>query len=70
MLGMVIRCAPLREAFNPIAIKDLVSRTVWQGLETHTDLKEVTHLGCPTRLVESKTYLGIARPRYQGTPTS
>jgi hypothetical protein len=70
MPGRVIRRSPHREAFIPYAIEDVVSRIGWQGIEKHTDLKEVTHPGRPTRLAETKIYLSIARPRYQGTRTS
>jgi hypothetical protein len=37
VLGRAIRRAPHREAFIP-DVKSLVSRTVWQGLQKHTDL--------------------------------
>jgi hypothetical protein len=64
MLGRIIIRALLGEAFSPIAIKDVVSRTGWQGLETHTDLKEVTHAERPNRFAELEIYPGIARHRY------
>jgi hypothetical protein len=51
ILGRVIRREHHREAFIP-NIKSWVSRAGWQSCTKHTDLKEVTHLGCPTRLAE------------------